>query len=34
MTKKRITGELSITREQMIDPLNEDLARKYQAINA
>ena len=34
MTKKRITGELSITREQMIDLLNEDLAGEYQAIIA
>jgi bacterioferritin len=34
MTKERITGELSITREQMIDLLNEDLAGEYQAIIA
>ncbi|MDB6109890.1 MAG: Ferritin Dps family protein [Pedosphaera sp.] len=34
MTKADITDELSITREQMAQLLNEDLAREYQAIIA
>src|ERR1700704_207936 len=34
MTKKITDAELNITREQMIDLLNEDLAREYQAIIA
>ena len=34
MTKNRITAESSITREQMITLLNEDLAGEYQAIIA
>ncbi|MGD1088431.1 MAG: ferritin-like domain-containing protein [Verrucomicrobiota bacterium] len=34
MTKEQTTGELNITREQMIQLLNEDLAGEYQAIIA
>ena len=34
MTKENTTEELNITREQMIESLNEDLAREYQAIIA
>jgi bacterioferritin len=34
MTKENTTTELSITREQMIQLLNEDLAGEYQAIIA
>lgn len=34
MAKEDINDELNITREQMIDLLNEDLAREYQAIIA
>jgi bacterioferritin len=34
MTKENITTGLSITREQMIQLLNEDLAGEYQAIIA
>ena len=34
MTKESNTGESTITREQMIDLLNEDLAWEYQAIIA
>ena len=32
VAKEDITDELNITREQMIELLNEDLAREYQAI--
>jgi hypothetical protein len=34
MTKENITTQLNITREQMIQLLNEDLAGEYQAIIA
>lgn len=34
MTKADITDELSVTREQLAQLLNEDLAREYQAIIA
>jgi bacterioferritin len=34
MTKEQTTGELNITREKMIQLLNEDLAGEYQAIIA
>ena len=34
MTKENITSGLNITREQMIELLNEDLAGEYQAIIA
>jgi bacterioferritin len=34
MTNKNMTAELNITREQMIQLLNEDLAGEYQAIIA
>ena len=34
MTKENITTELNITRERMIQLLNEDLAGEYQAIIA
>ena len=34
MTKENMTTELNITREQMIQLLNEDLAGEYQAIIA
>jgi len=34
MTKENITTELKITREEMIQLLNEDLAGEYQAIIA
>src|SRR5580698_6245940 len=34
MTNENTTAELSITREQMIQLLNEDLSREYQAIIA
>jgi bacterioferritin len=34
MAKEDITDELNITREQMVQLLNEDLAREYQAIIA
>ena len=34
MAKADIADELSISREQMIELLNEDLAREYQAIIA
>ena len=34
MTKKNLTNALNITREQMIQLLNEDLAGEYQAIIA
>src|SRR5580704_6940245 len=34
MAKKHMAMELNITREQMIDLLNEDLAGEYQAIIA
>ncbi len=34
MTKKQTTTELNITRKQMVDFLNEDLAGEYQAIIA
>jgi bacterioferritin len=34
MAKEDIVDELNITREQMIQLLNEDLAREYQAIIA
>jgi bacterioferritin len=34
MTKQNITTQLNITREQMIQLLNEDLAGEYQAIIA
>jgi bacterioferritin len=34
MTKETATTELSITREQLIELLNEDLAGEYQAIIA
>jgi bacterioferritin len=34
MTKENKTSDLNITREQMIQLLNEDLARDYQAIIA
>jgi bacterioferritin len=34
MTKENMSTELSITREQMIELLNEDLAGEYQAIIA
>ncbi len=34
MRKENITTELNITREQMIELLNEDLAGEYQAIIA
>ena len=34
MTKEHTTAELNITREQMIQLLNEDLAGEYQAIIA
>jgi len=34
MTKQNITTESSITREQMVQLLNEDLAGEYQAIIA
>jgi bacterioferritin len=34
MTKENIATDLNITREQMIDLLNEDLAGEYQAIIA
>ena len=34
MAKENTTTELNITREQMIQLLNEDLAREYQAIIA
>jgi bacterioferritin len=34
MTKENMTTELKITREQMIQLLNEDLAGEYQAIIA
>ena len=34
MTKEDITTESNITREQMIQLLNEDLAGEYQAIIA
>ncbi len=34
MTKQNITAGLNITREQMIELLNEDLAGEYQAIIA
>ena len=32
MTKPSTTAELNITRKQMIELLNEDLAGEYQAI--
>ena len=34
MTKENMTTESNITREQMIQLLNEDLAGEYQAIIA
>ena len=34
MTKEKLTIGLNITREQMIQLLNEDLAGEYQAIIA
>ncbi len=34
MAKEELTSELNITREQMIQLLNEDLAGEYQAIIA
>jgi bacterioferritin len=34
MTKENITTELNITRERMVELLNEDLAGEYQAIIA
>ena len=34
MTKEQTTAGLNITREQMIQLLNEDLAGEYQAIIA
>jgi hypothetical protein len=34
MTKENITTGLNITRERMIQLLNEDLAGEYQAIIA
>jgi|ERR1700722_2857851 bacterioferritin len=34
MTKENIATDLNITREQMVDLLNEDLAGEYQAIIA
>jgi bacterioferritin len=34
MTKENMTSELNITREKMIELLNEDLAGEYQAIIA
>lgn len=34
MSKERTTAELMITRAQMIELLNEDLAGEYQAIIA
>jgi len=34
MTKEQTPGELNITREQMVELLNEDLAGEYQAIIA
>jgi len=34
MAKEDILDELNITREQMVELLNEDLAREYQAIIA
>ena len=34
MAKEDTTNELNITREQMIDLLNEDLSREYQAVIA
>jgi rubrerythrin len=34
MTKENTTAELNITREEMIQLLNEDLAGEYQAIIA
>jgi bacterioferritin len=34
MTKENMTTEFNISREQMIQLLNEDLAREYQAIIA
>ena len=34
MAKEDVVDELNITREQMIDLLNEDLAREYQAVIA
>jgi bacterioferritin len=33
-TKKARAGKTSITRKQLIDGLNDDLAREYQAIIA
>ncbi|MBX7157552.1 MAG: ferritin-like domain-containing protein [Verrucomicrobiae bacterium] len=34
MANKNFSNELNITREQMVELLNEDLAREYQAIIA
>ena len=34
MTKENMTPQLNITRERMIQLLNEDLAGEYQAITA
>jgi bacterioferritin len=34
MAKQDITEDLKLTREQMVDLLNDDLAREYQAIIA
>jgi len=34
MTKENTTAEFNMTREQMIQLLNEDLAGEYQAIIA
>ena len=34
MAKENTTNELNITREQMIELLNEDLSREYQAVIA
>jgi hypothetical protein len=34
MTKENVTAGLNITREEMIQLLNEDLAGEYQAIIA
>ncbi len=34
MAKEDVTDELNVTREQMVQLLNEDLAREYQAIIA
>lgn len=34
MANTKLTNELNVTREQMVELLNEDLAREYQAIIA